>query len=391
MISWIYRDLVEFVRLLRMAGLPIGVEQTELFAQGLSCVEALSRREIYLVARATLVLSRDHLPVFDERFAAFFGEGDSAGQGQRVPPAPRHDRLPPLRNALTAFMAERARPQAAEVGVPEQTKAASSLEQLQRKDFSECTSEELEAIERALRDVRFDLTLRRSLRFAPSRHGESLDLRRMVRDAARHGGRALTLHRRGRKLTHRPLVVLADISGSMELYSRILLQFLHVISRSHRQAQTFVFGTRLTSITGQLQIRDVDTALSHAARAIVDFAGGTRIGECIGAFNRRYARRVLRKGAVLLFISDGWETGDASTLDLEMRRLRARCHRVVWLNPLMGRTGYEPRARGVEIALTHADDFLPAHNLQSLHELSWHLARIPRRKGSRPALVKVDR
>jgi uncharacterized protein len=182
-------------------------------------------------------------------------------------------------------------------------------------------------------------------------------------------------------------VVLADISGSMELYSRILLQFLHVITRRHVHTETFVFGTRLTRITSQLQLRDVDSALDHAARAIVDFAGGTRISDCLGEFNRRHARRVLHKGAVVLFISDGWETGDTALLDVEMRRLHARCHRLVWLNPLIGRAGYEPRAQAMQIALAHIDDFLPVHNLQSLRELSWHLARIPRRKGA----LRADR
>jgi uncharacterized protein with von Willebrand factor type A (vWA) domain len=207
-------------------------------------------------------------------------------------------------------------------------------------------------------------------------------MRRVLRNAASHGGIALALHRLRRKLKRRPLVVLADISGSMELYSRILLQFLHGVTHRHGPTETFVFGTRLTRITSQLQIRDVDTALTHAAREIVDFAGGTRIGECLQTFNRLHARRVLHAGAVVLLISDGWETGDPVLLDAEMRRLRERCHRVVWLNPLLGGAGYEPRARGMSIALAHVDDFLPVHNLQSLQDLSTHLARISRRRGA---------
>src|SRR5262249_770646 len=149
---------------------------------------------------------------------------------------------------------------------------------------------------RVLRDVRLDLALRESRRMIPARRGHTFDLRRIVREAARHSGAAVVLRRRRRKLKRRPLVVLADISGSMELYSRILLQSLPGLARLRLVPETFVFGTRLTRITGQLQIRDVDPALDHAARAIVDFAGGTRIGASLAAFNRHHARRVLRGG-----------------------------------------------------------------------------------------------
>jgi uncharacterized protein with von Willebrand factor type A (vWA) domain len=197
----------------------------------------------------------------------------------------------------------------------------------------------------------------------------------------------LALAHRREKLRRRPLVVLADISGSMELYARILLQFLHGVTQRHARTETFVFGTRLTRITPQLQIRRVDAALDHAAREIVDFAGGTRIGECLHAFDRLHARRVLGRGAVVLIISDGWDTGDPGRLAAEMRRLARRAHRIVWLNPLLGRAGYAPEVRGMAAALAHVDDFLPIHDLRSLQELAQRLGRIPRRKGA----VHADR
>ncbi|HEY6174792.1 MAG TPA: VWA domain-containing protein, partial [Kofleriaceae bacterium] len=153
------------------------------------------------------------------------------------------------------------------------------------------------------------------------------------------------------------------------------------VTQRHARTETFVFGTRLTRITSQLQIRNVDAALDHAARQIVDFAGGTRIGDCLHAFERQHARRVLGRGAVVLIISDGWDTGDPARLAAEMRRLARRAHRVVWLNPLLGRAGYAPEVRGMAAALAHVDDFLPIHDLRSLHELARRLAQIPRRKG----------
>jgi uncharacterized protein with von Willebrand factor type A (vWA) domain len=374
--------VVGLVRALRGAGLPVGIEQSESFAQALAWVDPMVRREVYLAARATLVSRREDLAVFDEIFAAFFG-GPRVPKAQATPLAPRHDRSAFVRTALVAYMAERPEPNAREVEVPEQDKAASGLELLQRKDFSNCTPAELDAIARAMRELRFDVTLRISRRLVRARRGGRLDLARIVRAAARRGGTVVALARRRRKLRHRPLVVLADISGSMELYTRIVLQFLHGVTQHHARTETFVFGTRLTRITGQLQIRQVDAALAHAAREIVDFAGGTRIADCLHAFDRLHARRVLGPGAVVLIISDGWETGDPARLDAQMRRLAERAHRVVWLNPLLGRPGYVPEVRGMAAALAYVDDFLPIHDLRSLQALAVGLGRIPRRKGAR--------
>jgi uncharacterized protein with von Willebrand factor type A (vWA) domain len=380
-------DIVRFVRALRDAGLRVGVDQTESFAQALAWVDPMVRRDVYLAARATLVFRREDLAVFDELFARFFGGPVPAGTRppQPTPLAPRHDRREFFRTALVAYMAERVNPGAREVEVPDHAKAASSLEQLQRKDFGECTADELAAIARAMRDLRLDLTLRVSRRLVRARRGDRLDLPRIVRDAARRGGAVLSLARRRRKLRRRPLVVLADISGSMELYSRILLQFLHGVTQRNARTETFVFGTRLTRITGALQIRNVDAALDHAARDIVDFAGGTRIGDCLHTFERQHARRVLGRGAVVLIISDGWDTGDPARLAAEMRRLAERAHRIVWLNPLAGRPGYAPEARGMAAALAYVDDFLPVHDLASLQILAHRLGRLPRRKGSATA------
>jgi uncharacterized protein len=373
------RDAVGFVRALREAGVPVGVGQSEAFAQALAWIDPLVRREVYLAARATLVFRREDFAVFDELFARHFG-GPAPRAPQATPLAPRHDRAEFFRTALVAYMAERADPGAREVNVPEHHKAASPLELLQRKDFGECTPAELEAIARAMRELRFDVTLRTSRRLVRAHRGERLDLRRIVRDAARRGGTVLALARRTAKVRRRPLVVLADISGSMELYSRILLQFLHGVTQHHARTETFVFGTRLTRITGPLQIRNVDVALDHAAREIIDFAGGTRIGDCLRAFDRQHARRVLGRGAVVMIISDGWEIGDPEVLRAQMRRLAERAHRVVWLNPLLGQAGYAPEVRGMAAALEHVDDFLPIHDLRSLHVLATQLAKIPRRR-----------
>jgi len=375
---------VGFARALRTAGLAIGVADSEAFVAALAHIDPVVRRELYLAARATLVRRREDVAVFDAVFATWFG-GPAPG-GQVAPRAPRTDpRNDPRRaqhTALVSYMAERADPDARPIDVPEDARAASAQERLARRDFGEATPAELDQIARAMRELRLAVTLRRSRRQVSARRGGRLDLPRIVRDAARRSGAVLVLARRRAKLRRRPLIVLADISGSMELYTRILLQFLHGMTQVHACTETFVFGTRLTRITAQLQLRRVDAALEHAAREIVDFAGGTRIGDCLHAFDRLHARRVLGRGAVVLIISDGWDTGEPARLGDAMRRLARRAHRVVWCNPLLGKAGYAPEVRGMAAALPYVDDFLPMHDLRSLRALAHRLARIPRRKGS---------
>ena len=378
----IHRDVVALSRALRAAGLPVGVDQTTSFARALGWVDPLSKHEVRLAAQATLTFRREDQPVFDALFEAFWsGDPAAAALPRKVPMAPRHDPATFHRTALVSYMAQKASERDPEVPVPERSKAASAAELLQRKDFSALTAAERAAIERALRDLRFDVIRRTTRRRVASRRGDQIDLRGVLRAAARRCGQVLALPRRRRKVKRRPLVVLADVSGSMELYARLLLQFLHGMTQGLRETETFVFGTRLTRITAELRLRSVDVALDQAARQIVDFAGGTRIGESVGTFNRLHARRVLRRGAVVLLVSDGWETGDAARLDAELGRLKRRCHRLVWLNPLLGGPAYQPEARGMAAALAHIDDFLPVHNLQSLRDLSFYLARIPARRG----------
>jgi uncharacterized protein with von Willebrand factor type A (vWA) domain len=285
-------------------------------------------------------------------------------------------------------MAERVRKDSPEVNVPEETKAASAAELLQRKDFATLTEEERAAVLRAMRDLRLVVARRRTRRRIAARSGEQIDLRRTLRAVSRYGV-VLSPPRRARKYKERQLVVLADVSGSMELYARLLHQFFHGLTQTVARTETFAFGTRLTRITGDLRTRDVDVALDRAAETIVDFGGGTRIGESLSAFRRQHAGRVLRRGAVVVIVSDGCETGDPSLLAREMERLAARAHRVVWLNPLLRSQSYEVRVAGMARALAHVDDFLPIHDLCSLRQLATVLARVPARRGRKVGTFPV--
>jgi uncharacterized protein len=197
-----------------------------------------------------------------------------------------------------------------------------------------------------------------------------------LRGSLRHGGIPLELRRQKRKIRTRPLVVICDISGSMDRYARLLLRFVHALGQGLENTEVFVFGTRLTRITRELRKRDVDTALTQVVGSVEDWSGGTRIGEAIKAFNYQWARRVLRSGATVVVISDGWDRGDPELLGREMARLQRSCRRLIWLNPLLGAPGYQPLTQGMRAAMPYIDEFLPIHNLQSLEALADLLSQV---------------
>ena len=206
--------------------------------------------------------------------------------------------------------------------------------------------------------------------------------------------RATTVHRfdsgiARKKIKQRPVVLIADISGSMEKYSRLILQFFYSLTHSLQRTESFVFGTRLSRITNELRLRNIDRALYEAGQEVVDWAGGTRIGDSLGVFNRRWGKRVLRRGAIVVVVSDGWERGDPGDLRREMRYLQHRCHRLIWLNPHLGHPAYEPLVEGMSAALPFIDEFLPIHNFHSLEQLAERLGALPARRSdaNRPAGV----
>ncbi len=370
-----------FIRALRQAGLPIGLDQALAFAQALEWIDLGARDQVYHTARSLLVSRYEHLRLFDAIFNRFWrplGESERR-QRQKMPRAPRHKpRDQPF--SIVTYMAAKAGLSEPEVDVSDKSGTASMVEVLQRKEFSQMTPEELERIKRLIHQMRWRISLRETRRRRRHRRGDLLHMRAVVRDAARHNGRLTRLLWQRRKVKQRPLVIIADISGSMEKYARLLLQFLYSVAHSLPQVECFVFGTRLTRITGQLKLRNIDQAIDQASREVVDWAGGTRIGESLRVFNRHWSRRVLGRGAVALLISDGWEQGDPALLATEIRRLQRRCHRLIWLNPLLGRETYQPRVGGMQAVLPHIDDFLPIHNFQSLEALAQRLGALDERR-----------
>lgn len=378
-------NIVLFGRLLREAGLPVSTGQVLALLDALGLVDVGAREQVYHAARSLLVTRRDDLAVFDLVFHRFW----RAGIGTTLVPARRARRVSEAERAvqgsftIATYDAFRARELECEVDIEDRSGAWSATELLRRRRFAEMSPGELEALRRLMRSMSWSAALRRTRRLQRSPSGGVPDMRAALRGALRTGGMVMALPRRERRLAERPVVFLADISGSMERYARIFLQFLHAAVRQRRQVEVFVFGTRLTRLTQPLRLRNVDRAIASAAADVVDWAGGTRIGASLHEFNHRWGRRVLRRGAVTVILSDGLDRGEPSLLRREMRFLRDRSHRVIWLNPLAGSADYAPVASGMAAAREFVDDLLAAHTLDALESFVQLLQRVPSRRAPR--------
>ena len=374
--------LAAFARLLHDAGLDAGPGRLSTAARALGQVELRDQAGFRDSLRACFVSRKDELPIFEAAFDIFWSPPDPRvsagampGRGRTLPLNP--DRARAWLQALGMNRAQVPR-QVEEDSVPSSSSGYSPDELLRKKDFEDLTWLETEQVKRLLAQAPWRIAERRTRRLRPA-HGGHVDLRRTARHGIRAGGELMWLMHRQRRLRRRPIVLLCDVSGSMERYSRLLLIFAHAVAR-REDVETFVFSTRLTRITRLLRRRDIDRALAEVGKSVHDFSGGTRIGQAIGEFNRRWARRVLGHGAIVIIVSDGWDRGDPELLAAELARLRRMSHRLIWLNPLLGSDGYEPITRGMAAALPHTDDFLAAHNVQALDELGELLAGLDRRR-----------
>jgi len=371
--------VLAFGRLLRQFGVAINPGQMIELLAALEHVQIGRREDVYLTCRTVLVRRREDLPVFDEAWEFFWAsQRQGTPGGVALPDSPVKEvrvprRLQRQRDDRTQDEVQPREEQELEIQM-----SYSQSEQLRQKDFTQFTGDELDQARELIAQLSYRMALRPTRRWVAGK-GRRIDARRTLRQTLRSGGETLTLLRKQRRLKQRPLVVLCDISGSMDRYSRILIQFVHTISMGLRDVETFVFGTQLTRITRMLQHKDIDEAVQAVGSAVNDWSGGTRIGDAIKAFNFQWGRRVLGRGAVVLLISDGWDRGDPAVLGHEVARLQRTSHRLIWLNPLLGMPDYEPLTRGLQAALPYVDDFLPVHNLHSLEQLGAKLAETLRR------------
>jgi hypothetical protein len=366
--------VVTFGRVLREAGLEIGPGRLADALSALDHIDLARQDDVYWSLRTTLVTRLEELDAFDRAFSAWFLRSpvvpprrERSRRQQAGMPSGRAD---PLRAA-----AEHATPEDLEIGW-------SATEVLRRRDFASMTPEEFAQARALIAQLAAVRPRRRSRRLRSHASGRELDLRRLVRRSLATAGEPIERRFRRRVEVPRKLVVLCDVSGSMEAYTRALLLFLHAAVAAGRGAEVFAFGTRLTRLTGALRTRDPEQALEAAGAAVVDWASGTRIGASLKAFNDGWGRRACSRGAVVVIVSDGWERQDPELVRHEMARLARAAHTVVWVNPLKGNVDYEPLAAGMRAALPYIDRFLPGHSIASMEELAEVLSAVDRRHGA---------
>jgi uncharacterized protein len=368
-------NVMHFARLLRAAGLRIGPDRVVDCLRALEIAGPFHREDWYWTMSAVLLSKEEQRPIFDQAFRIFWRDPKLAEKMMQLmlpqaygrAPKPEQQQSQRLTDALFSQKTEEKESDKLDL---EARLTFSNREVLQQMDFDTMSSAELAEAKKMLSELRLPLpTILTRRRFASPR-GDAVDLRKTLRKSMREGGDVIPLVRTARRELHPPLVVLCDISGSMNPYSRMFLHFLHAITNDRDRVSVFVFGTRLTNITRQLRHRDVDVAMTRVAEAIKDWSGGTRIGASLREFNWKWSRRVLAQNACVLLVSDGLDREAGEGLGEEMERIAKSSRSVVWLNPLLRYDKFEARPAGVRAMLPHVDLFLPVHNLKSLVDLA---------------------
>jgi len=368
------RLAVAFARVLRAGGLDVSAGSTITYARALAAVGLGAERPVYWAGRATLLARPEDIHAYDRAFRAFW---------HRTPPdgAPTPVEQPVVL-ALDDLDDDGAAPDLDADDSLEQVPVVSvrwsPAEMLRERDFALYTSAEHEEARRLMADLRLAGALRRSRRLRPSRRQRARghpDLRRTIRRSLRSGREPIRRSFLVPSSRPRRVVLLCDVSGSMEPYARALVRFLHAAVVGRNRVEAFALGTRLTRITRELSSRDPDVALRAAGVAVRDWSGGTRLGEGLRAFNDGYGQRGLARGAVVVILSDGWDRGDPDALAEQMARLQRVAFRIVWVNPLKASAGFAPLARGMAAALPYVDEFVEGHSLASLETLAEVIAR----------------
>ena len=384
-------NVMHFARLLRAAGLRLGPDRVVDCVKALELADCNRRDDWYWTMSAVFLSKEEQRPIFDQAFRIFWRDPKLVERMMQalLPKTygragkPEQEQSQRLSDAL--FNQKKMQEQREEQKIELDARLTfSSREVLQRMDFDTMSAAELAEAKKMLRELRLPLPLIRTRRSQIDKRGKNINLRATLRESLRGGGDVIPLVRAAPIEIHPPLVVLCDISGSMNPYARMFLHFLHAITNDRDRVSVFVFGTRLTNITRQLRHRDVDVAMARVADAIKDWSGGTRIGWSLREFNWRWSRRLLGQSACLLLVSDGLDREAGEGLSEEMQRLHKSCKQLIWLNPLLRYDKFEARPAGVRAMLPHVDRFLPVHNLKSLIDLSRALTE----SGPRAAMEK---
>jgi uncharacterized protein with von Willebrand factor type A (vWA) domain len=357
---------VAFTRVLRGAGLNVPTSSTIAFGEAIARTGIADRDTTFWAGRATLVRRPEDHELFDRAFAVFW-EHAEAGDLEALEEETLHVTL-----AVDADDDDDNRPDEAEPSDdPTIELRFSATEVLRHKDFAEYTATELAEAQQLMSRLRFIGSPRRSLRLAAADvRTDTPDLRRTVRAAMRAGGEPMRRYYRSRTTRPRRLVLLLDVSGSMEPYARALIRFVHAAVAGRQKVEAFALGTRLTRLTRELSSRDPDEALRRATTRVIDYGGGTRLGDGLRVFNDDWGQRGMARGAIVVILSDGWDRGDPVVLGEQMARLHRVAHKVVWVNPLKVTPGYAPLARGMAAALPHVDAFVEGHSIDAMEQLA---------------------
>jgi uncharacterized protein with von Willebrand factor type A (vWA) domain len=363
------RMAVAFARILRGSGVDVPVGSVATFTAALGAIGVSERSAVYWAGRATLVRRPEDVGPYDDAFGAFWlGREPVAGLAAAA--------LRPAPVLAVDAGVEGSDDEDSGAERPWRQVRYSPVEILRHKDFAAYSSAEFAEARRLMADMRLAGALRRSRRVRPAHSRERRpDVRRTVRQALRSSGEPVRRAFLEPTLRPRRVVLLCDVSGSMDPYARALLRFLHAAVVGRSRVEAFALGTRLTRITRELSSRDPDAALREATRSVTDWSGGTRLGEGLRVFNDRYGVRGMARGAVVVILSDGWDRGDPGQLAEEMARLRRVAYRIVWVNPLKASPGYAPLARGMAAALPFVDDFVEGHSVAALESLAEVIAR----------------
>lgn len=366
--------LVEFGDELRNAGVVVGTNDTMTYVEAVSLINPADLIDVYWAGRGTLINRKDQIPVYNRIFQKFFLDVEAAADSE----------LKSIMRATTALSATLEVP-SPDPGQGEESKEeeaqlgymASGAQVWRNKAFAACTDQELATIRRIVSDIRLTPPRRRTRRTLSSKNGPRFDPRRMALETMRSHGDPIKLFKQQRRLRIRPLVFILDVSGSMSDYSRNLLQFAYSARRAADKVEVFCFGTRLTRITKSLDRRKPDDALNLAAAAVFDWDGGTRIGESLNQFIKRWGRRGLSRGSIVVICSDGLDRGDPALLESSMEKLSRLCHRIVWMNPHKGdEANFKPNSLGMMVADPFIDEIYSGHNLASLEQFAENLRQL---------------
>jgi len=384
--------IIVFGRFLRQAGCQIGSGEIMLAISASSYIEIANREDFRQTLKSCFITNHKQLILFDQLFDIFWRNPDKIEKVSNILKRLHESRFSQemaksMRETIEDMYQKR------EDGVSKKNEKESNEEKsfniflyspnelLKRKRFDSFTNEELEEAKKFINNREWIIPKRKLRRLKPGKVTKKLDIRNTIRNNIFPSQDFIKLCWKQPKYKERPLVVLMDISGSMDHYTRILMHFIHTIYSSGNKVEAFTFGTRLTRVTQHLRQKDINDSIEMINNLVKDWSGGTKIGETIQEFNLRWARRVLGNGAIVILITDGWDTGNTTILNQEFNRLSKSCHRIIWLNPNLGYQDFKPLTLGVQVILKHVDDFLPIHNLNCLTDLNDLLSSLNNGKG----------